>query len=424
MSSPNRRQISHRSFSSTIVFLFFSIFSLDILVPNLIEAKTQASETGHSTYPWAKNLRKRGSEYRLSGRFWNSLNSYDDEGKEVVKADGESFMLGEAGLRASYGITPEFQASLLGNFRYNRAVIADPAATGETLTLTKSGINDVGFQLQYAFERVENMHYALELFYLYRPFTNSEGNVSRPEENFILGDDGPGYGFGLLASAYWGQRGLINIRGGYQRPGRELSPELYGRVEFTLAYPTVAWIVGGEGLFSLKQDAYTTDPQNKSYRNTGNSKLFHSVNRTYLAPLVGVNVRLGRSWRAEVRAQQIVKVASYDTGTQVTFDLVYRKEPDLQGLIDSSFKEYQLEANVTKVSSQKQYVVIDKGLADNLRTGQLFDLFQFDFLGGNVLVARAQATKVKVNQSVLKIIQRLSLRHDIKEGLIARALVD
>lgn len=44
-----------------------------------------------------------------------------------------------------------------------------------------------------------------------------------------------------------------------------------------------------------------------------------------------------------------------------------------------------LSATISKVLAKKGYVVIDKGLADEVQKGMAFDFYEFDYVGGNVL---------------------------------------
>ena len=91
-------------------------------------------------------------------------------------------------------------------------------------------------------------------------------------------------------------------------------------------------------------------------------------------------------------------------------------------VVDQEFKEYELEAAVVKLSPKQQFIIIDKGLSNDVRNGQRFDLFHFDYLGGNVLLARAVVIQVNADQAVLKITSRFSTKHPVKVGTVARGL--
>ena len=76
---------------------------------------------------------------------------------------------------------------------------------------------------------------------------------------------------------------------------------------------------------------------------------------------------------------------------------------------------------MTKVSPQKEYVVLDKGLADNFEKGMKVDLFEFDYVGGNTLIATGVVVKTQSDSCIVKISQKYNQQKEIKEGLIARA---
>jgi hypothetical protein len=53
--------------------------------------------------------------------------------------------------------------------------------------------------------------------------------------------------------------------------------------------------------------------------------------------------------------------------------------------------------------------------------GMVFDFFEFDYVGGNMLIARGIVIKTTADTSIVKITQRFNTKKDIKEGLIGRA---
>ena len=49
------------------------------------------------------------------------------------------------------------------------------------------------------------------------------------------------------------------------------------------------------------------------------------------------------------------------------------------------------------------------------------DFFEFDYIGGNVLVATGVIIKTKSDSAIVKITQRFNTKKELKEGLIGRA---
>jgi len=379
-----------------------------------------ASWSQTSYVPLGKVIKEGGSELMGTVRYWGSSTRYDLDGEEVPFESGESFNYLEGEFSGTYGLTKDLQFSVSANLRQNQAKVLD--TNDEAVAISSTGIQGLGMGFGYALEPVGNTYYTIEGFYRYRPYSNPDYSGSDVSKDFVLGDDGGDYGGGLAVSYRHPSQNFLGLRVHYRRPGTSLSPEINWQVEGALSWKHVALVAGINGVQSLNQDAYTDEPQNKPVVNTGGSQLYNSINRQYMAPYVGANLALGKKWRLEARYQTVLNARSYDTGSLITIALATRFEPDTTMLADEAFKEYELEATISRLSPKKQFVVIDKGLANDVRTGQRFDLFHFDYLGGNVLLARAVVIKVGADEAVLKITTVYSKKHPIKTGVVARAL--
>jgi hypothetical protein len=136
---------------------------------------------------------------------------------------------------------------------------------------------------------------------------------------------------------------------------------------------------------------------------------------------VGLNFAFSHVWRVEFKVSRVVSGRSTDLGSGFGINLVRRMDQSDEKIVDSQFKTYDLEATVTKVSDKKTYVVIDKGLNDDIEKGMRFDFFEFDYVGGNVLIARGVVLKVSADKSIVKLTHRFNLAKEIKEGLVGRA---
>lgn len=370
----------------------------------------------------ARLLGDGGSEVRGEGRFWNSSQRLDQNGESAPYAAGEGFSYLEGMINGSYGVTKELQLGARATFRQNQALIEEPANSGNIETLTVSGIQSIGADFKYMLEPVGNLYYAFEGFYYHNTFSNKEKIAGDNVSNFLLSDDGGSYGVGGIVSYIHPNQNFLSVNVGYRRPGKELSPEIYWKAEGALAWKHFALIAGIEGVNSLDQDPYKTDPDNRPVFNTGGSSLYASLNRQFMAPYVGANIAFSKNWRVEGKFYSYIAQRSYDSGTMFTFALVKRVETDTRAKVEGSFKEYDIEASVAKVSPKKQFVILNKGLSQNVQMGQRFDLYYFDYVGGNVLLARGVIIQVNSDQSVLQLTTRFSNKHEIKEGTVARGL--
>ncbi|MBY0517382.1 MAG: hypothetical protein K2P81_10760 [Bacteriovoracaceae bacterium] len=378
-----------------------------------------------SYVPLGRILKKGGYEIKGTGRSWASTSRYDVDSTEVPFKTGEGFSYFEGELQGLYGATKELQMGLSANFRQNRSTFENPVGSGTNDSITATGIQAVGGALSYAFAPVGRLNYTLEGFYRYHPYTNTAYDSTDPKKGFVLGDDGTEYGAGLVLTYAHPNQNFLSFNIQYRKPGSELSPEINWQTEGALAWKYLALVAGAQGVMSLNKDAYTDDPQNKPAINTGGSSIYNSINRQYLAPYVGMNIALGQKWRVEGRYQTVTNVRSYDTGSLITLALATRVETNSTVReLDDKFKEYSVDATVVKLSPKKQFIIIDKGLSSDIQVGRRFDLFLFDYLGGNVLLGRAVAIQVNADQSVLKITTRFTTKHEVKEGTIARGLAD
>lgn len=387
----------------------------------LILIITSLSAWGQISYvPPGQVIKEGGTELKGTVRSWVSSSRYDLDAKEVPFESGESFSFIEGEFLGSYGLTKDLQFSFNANFRQNRADVLN--SSNEVESMTSTGLQGLGGMFSYGLEAVGRMYYTIEGFYKYRPYSNPDFTGTDVTKDFVLGDDGGDFGGGLVMSYRHPSQNFLSGRLHYRRPGKMLSPEINWQVEGALAWKYFALVAGVEGVQSLNQDAYTDEPSNKPVINTGGSQIYNSINRQYMAPYAGANIALGKKWRIEARYQTVMSARSYDTGSQITVSLATRSEPNTVMLTDQMFKEYELEATVAKLSPKKQFIIIDKGLSSDVRNGQRFDLFHFDYLGGNILLARAVVIQVNAEQAVLKITSRFSNKHPIKEGTVARGL--
>jgi len=361
----------------------------------------------------AKVLLKKGVEYRLYGDYFQTSKLVDKDGKSTSLSDGSSFQRAQYEASLSYGLTNQLQ--LLGGMRYRQN-----QSETSTTTLKGNGLESTFIQLKYGFKKIENIRYAIEGFYRYHTFSNEE--LSASPKNMIIGDDGNEYSFGLVGGYESKSGNYLSMRGGYRKPGQELSPEIYWQAEGALSWTKLALVGGVEGVSSLNQDPYKSDLSQKPQFSTGVTNLYNSYHRSFVTPYLGVNYAFTKNWRLEGRAFQTVAGRSTDLGQGFSLSVARRTESfNETKKIDTRFKDYDIEANVTKVSPKKNFVILDKGIADDIEKGMKFDLYEFDYLGGNVLTARGVIIQVKSDTSVLKITQRFNSENDLKEGLIARA---
>jgi hypothetical protein len=378
-----------------------------------------------STILWAQTsyvaptdtLAKDGTEVVLYSQYFPSLTSWDYNGKEVPRADNESYMSLDNGIEFSYGFSDRFQMSLLFNTRYNRS---EQMMDDKLETFTALGAQRVGGSFRYHWPFEKQWQYSVDVFYYTALNTYDHLKEDETYKEIVLGDSGNDLGFKLATTYLTNSNNLVSARVTYRSPGLDLSNEILSELEMAFVWRKVALYAGVENNYSLSQDMYTDVPEDKPQIPSGMTQNWNSINRSWFAPYAGLNLAFNNEWRLESRFTNVMMGNSTDGGLKYFFAFVrrtgdkssYRKE-------NKKFKSYKVEAQVTKLSPKGKYFVIDKGLASDVTQGMRFDFYEFDYLGGNKLIATGYAVKVSADSSIIQISSRFSKRR-IKEGTLAR----
>lgn len=376
-----------------------------------------AQQAPSSYIPTTRLLQARGYQIGLYNDSFTTSKFVDRDGKKQALASGQSFNRIQSEFAGYYGATKDLQFGLGFRFRKNQATTE---VSGQEQTATSQGLQSTFANIMFAFEQVDQLQYTIEGTFRYTPYNNQEFNATTDDPKvLILGDHGNELSAGLGITYFGKNNNYFTTRAGYRRPGTDLSDEIYWQAEAALAWRYVALIAGVDGVSSIKNDPYQDTPSDRPVYNRG-TELYASSNREWLAPYAGLNFALGNTWRLELRGTQVLSGNSTDLGTAFGINLIRRVDKSSTRLVDNKFKTYDLESSVTKVSPKKEYVVIDKGLADDFNKGMKIDFFEFDYIGGNILVASGVIVQVKSDSSIVKITQRFNMKKEIKEGLIGR----
>ena len=363
-------------------------------------------------------LRAKGYQIEGNADFFKTSKMLSEKGESEALPEGQSFSRIQGSFAGYYGATNDLQFGGGVRFRQNQAKFLDGT---EEIAATGTGLESVFASLKFAFKPVDRMQYTLEGLFRYRTYSNDEFDIATGDkESLVLGDVGNEISVGAGMTYSSRTNNFVTLRGGYRSAGSDISDEIYYQLEAAMAWRYFALVAGVDGTVSLGNDPFEGDEASRPIYNTGGTFLYNSKNREVVAPYAGINIGLGDHWRVELRGAQVVMGKSTDAGTSFGVSLIRRFEKSDVRFVDNKFKTYDLEANVTKVSPKKNYVVIDKGLGDDFTKGMNVDLFEFDYVGGNVLVASGVVAKVKSDSAIVKITQRYNKKKEIKEGLVVR----
>jgi hypothetical protein len=378
-----------------------------------------ASVWGQVSYvPPTRVLKERGTQISASADSFTTSKVIDEHGKTVGLNDGESFHRYQGEVNGLFGLTNDFNLGLGFRYRYQQSTFQ---SGNQDINASGSGVQAINARFLYGFAPVDRLQYTLEGLFRYVPYTNDEVTATDDLKKLALGDEGNEYSVGLGVTYSSLSNNHFTLRGGWRRPGNDLSSEFYWNPEIALQWRWVAAIAGADGVTSLKNATYESKPSDRPAWNTRPTGLYNSINREWIAPYVGLNFAFSPIWRVELRGSQVVSGRSTDLGTGFSVALVRRVDESDEHTVDKNFKTYDLEATVTKVSAQKSYVVVDRGSADDIEKGMKFDFYEFDYVGGNTLVARGVVIKVSSDKAIVKLTHRYNLAKEIKEGLVGRA---
>ena len=366
----------------------------------------------------ARTLFKGSSQYDFYTDY-SKTKSYVSENGEATSLIGNTkYELLDFGATFSYGVTKQLEAygGAMGRYITGLGLVSN-----EEYSLTRVGLHSLIGGFKYSFKEEDGMQYAIEASYRQAMFSNSKYSGGEPTE-LALGDDSREIMAGVNVALKTESDNYFTLRAFYRDPSRNLSTEIFSEVDYNIVWSMFLLGIGVENVYSLSNDQFSNNQNLKPQISSGPTLRFNSINRQWTAPYIKSNLAIGKSWRLEFRYTTVLTGNSTDIRDHISFNLIKRKEKskNIFKVLDNTFKQYRVEALVTKVSKSRKTVMIDKGLADNLKEGMRVDFYHFDYVGGNNLIAYGVALKVGASKSLVKIKKRYSKKR-VEEGTVARA---
>ena len=109
---------------------------------------------------------------------------------------------------------------------------------------------------------------------------------------------------------------------------------------------------------------------------------------------------------------------STDIGWSLGLNVVWQSEGlSKKRRKQKKFKEYDVDALITKVSPRGGFAKLDKGYNSHIEKGMKMDIYDSDFRGRNTLVGTGVVYESKRNWSILKI-QKKYIDRPLKPGLM------
>jgi len=344
----------------------------------------------------------------------------NSNGESIKLNDDESFSFTNIDTYASYGISNAFEAVL--GFRMRR-VNTSYLFNNEALTTSITEAESFVVGAKYRFLQSKNMNVtglASLRSSLYE--NNNYSNFSNvPGDEVALGDQGNTIDFAIAGDYKLSKSFDLQSSLGYRIVGNDLSEEIPYRLEALVKSDSLIFIAGANGVISLSSDEYEANPNAKPVQGRAPSSSFNSFNRSFNRLGGGIYYD-AKSFRVGGRFDHIISGQGTDAGSELSLGLTFIPGADKKRKSNrnDSFQNYDIEAEVVKVSSKANFFRIDKGLADGVVKGLRFDIYRTDMRSLNELVAEAVVYKVSSSAAILKLTNRY-LRKRVRYGFVARA---
>ena len=371
--------------------------------------------------PSALTLDEGANEYILKTELFQTTSVVTEDGVELSLAEDTSYQRWDFDFIWSRGFTDDFQGYVGLGGRY---IQANDNFLGEEAIYNQGSLTSALVGFKYGFTEKNGVKFTIDGYYKKALFENSEYIADGEAPSSItMGDDTREIAIGLNAYSRSQSNNFLTANVYYRDPSQKLSSEIFSQIDYNLAWRYFSFGLGVENNYSLENDNYSSDPENKPQTYNGPSEYFNSVNRSWTAPYVQMNLFFGGTWRFESKYSHVTTGNSTDKGSRVMLALIKRTGIDKNKRnfkkTDSAFKQYRTEGLVTKVSSSKKACLIDKGLVDGVEKGQQVDFYHFDYVEGNKLIGSGLVVKTQASKALVKIIRRYSKKR-IEAGTVAR----
>tara|TARA_R110000868_G_scaffold61524_1_gene186918 strand:- start:31250 stop:32428 length:1179 start_codon:yes stop_codon:yes gene_type:complete len=371
--------------------------------------------SAHTYRPAAKALTDGAYEFTLMGSQFSQSSTFDVDGNELEQFEGNTFSQSDFSITGRYSYGRSLHFVIGAAFRQNSSFNASTEQD-----LSASGLERLYGGFHYAFDPINRMRYAFEFSYAKTTYTNKFYNIGEtlPDE-IVLGDDGQ-YVTGTVHATYSSTtNNHYSASVGLSLPPSHLAMEIPWKLEAAWLFGTWGVLAGVEGITSMGDDEFTEDPAQKPRLPSGVTALYNSINREKMEPFIGLNKSF-KSWSMGAKYSQVISGVSTDKGQTIGINLSWSSAGTTTAQKRlNTFKEYDNEASVIKVSPRGTFVRIDKGLTSDVDKGMRFDIFKTDYEGGNVLFATGIVYEVGADWAIVKLTQTYR-SEKIQNGYTAR----
>ena len=247
-------------------------------------------------------------------------------------------------------------------------------------------------------------------------------SLDSPQKEIQLGDEGEFFRLGAILALSLGKNFSLGAQGGVVLPGQNQSIESDFDLSLFWNRGRLSVGLGLDGIFSYGQDDFTDRPSEKPRERVGPTLTLKSINRSYYRGYGALHLDLTPNLWGEFRGGQVLGGEFWDEQHFLQFRLLYRWAGDRDQRVVQRFKQYDVEADVVKVSPQGSLIQINQGLSGHVTKGMRFDIYRVDFLERNILIASGRVFAVKIDRAVIKILKVFKEDAKIKAGYVAKGI--
>jgi hypothetical protein len=360
--------------------------------------------------PSARSIHEGEYEIVWENTYSQTRSRWNVEGTEVIFEEDEGYDILDSQLSLAISFTQDLEFQVGARARKVDSARWDGTQIQE---VSNSGMESAFFSALFTLGSANKVLYGLSFSYRQALYSNPGFDANFPDDFVVLGDGGRDISAGGAVSILHNNGWWTSFKGLYRNPSEDLANEGHFIYEGAKIWAKSAFYWGLHYLYSLGNDTYetsipyTTGVDNKPEIGRGAGYRFNSVNRQWTEVYAGLNLRLSGNWQLRFRSGYKVAGQSTDQSLDTSVSLVLSPRTSRAGRKrDQFFKEYLVEADVEKVSASQKFIVINKGLEDGVRKGMIFDIFDFDFEGGNQLLAKARAYTVNASETILQVVER------------------
>ncbi len=372
-------------------------------------------------FGFPQTLTQSGKELELRTDFRKTLQQWNTAGDSIALEPNDSYQQLDSQIIARYGVTPQWQIGVGGNYRWNTTT--QSFFGGEQESFSRNDFESVFIETKFFLGTAGKMDYALEAKAATRTFSANPPGSSPRSASLALGDAGTYVSVGPLFGWNFSDSRILSGRVLYRNPGEDLSNELFFHSELAMIGKRATILIGAEAVLSLQQDSFTDTPSTKPSLGEGVTRNINSINRQWILPYAAILFPLAKRWSLRLQAGAEVWGRSWDQSFHGSGALVFRQEKN-QSILktrkqQAKFKTYSLQADVTKILGGHLFE-INIGELDDVRVKQVFDLFQTDYKDQNIFVARARVVRLFPGKALLKVVRYVRNQRVLK-GMVARS---